>query len=70
VEARDKLVMPATLRITYADGRTRDVALPAETWIRQGSVAVAVSPGEVRSAEIDPDHALPDRDRSNNRKTA
>jgi hypothetical protein len=70
VEARDKLVMPATLRITYADGRTRDVALPAETWIRQGSVAVAVPPGEVRSAEIDPDHALPDRDRSNNRKTA
>ena len=41
VEARDKLVMPVTLRVTYADGHTADVRLPAETWIRQASVAVA-----------------------------
>jgi hypothetical protein len=58
--------MPATLRVTYADGRTSDVALPAETWIRQAATDVAVPRGNVVRAELDPDHKLPDRDRSNN----
>ena len=66
VEARDRLVMPATLRVTYADGRTSDLRLPAETWIRQASTAVAAPAGQVVKAELDPDHKLPDRDRSNN----
>jgi hypothetical protein len=69
VEARDKLVMPATLRVTYADGKSVDVRLPAETWIRQASVLVPVPAGDVRAAELDPDHVLPDGDRSNNRAT-
>lgn len=58
--------MPATLRVTYANGTTRDVRLPAETWIRQASTAVSVPVGTVVKAELDPDHKLPDRDRSNN----
>jgi hypothetical protein len=66
VVSRDKLVMPATLRVTYADGRTIDVALPAETWIRQAATDVAVPRGTVVRVELDPDHKLPDRDRSNN----
>jgi len=66
VVSRDKLVMPATLRVTYADGRTTDVALPAETWIRQEATDVAVPRGDVVKAELDPDHKLPDRDRGNN----
>jgi len=66
VVSRDKLVMPATLRVTYADGRTTDIALPAETWIRQAATDVAVPKGNVVRAELDPDHKLPDRDRSNN----
>jgi hypothetical protein len=66
VVSRDKLVMPATLRVTYADGRTSDVALPAETWIRQAATDIAVPRGTVVRAELDPDHKLPDRDRSNN----
>jgi hypothetical protein len=66
VVSRDKLVMPATLRVTYAGGRTSDVALPAETWIRQAATDVAVPRGNVLRAELDPDHKLPDRDRSNN----
>ena len=66
VTSRDRLVMPATLRVTYANGTTRDVRLPAETWIRQASTAVSVPAGTVVKAELDPDHKLPDRDRSNN----
>jgi hypothetical protein len=67
VESRDKLVMPATLRVTFADGKTRDVRLPAETWIRQAATNVPiVSSSPVVRAELDPDHRLPDRDRTNN----
>jgi hypothetical protein len=58
--------MPATLRVTYDNGTTRDVRLPAETWIRQASTAVSVPAGTIVKAELDPGHKLPDRDRSNN----
>ncbi|MBW4331513.1 M1 family metallopeptidase [Stakelama sp. CBK3Z-3] len=67
VEARDKLIIPATLRVTFADGSTKDVRLPAETWIRQAATAVPVGgTSKVVKAEIDPDHKLPDKDRKNN----
>jgi hypothetical protein len=67
VETRDKLIMPATLRLTFADGSTRDVRLPAETWIRQASTDVpVVSNSPVVRAVVDPDHKIPDKDRSNN----
>jgi hypothetical protein len=67
VESLEKLVMPVTMRLTFADGTSRDVRLPAETWIRQAAVDVPV-PGAspVIRAELDPDHKIPDRDRSNN----
>jgi hypothetical protein len=59
--------MPVTLRVTFANGTARHVRLPAETWIRQGSTQVpVVSDSAVVRAELDPDHKLPDRNRSNN----
>ncbi|WP_419826380.1 M1 family metallopeptidase [Sphingomonas sp.] len=69
VETHDRLVMPVTLRLTFADGSKRDMRLPAETWIRQAATDVPVSGGRVVRAELDPDHKLPDRDRSNNAVT-
>ena len=67
VAAKDKLVMPATLRVTFADGTSKDVRLPAETWIRQASTAVPVGgTSQVVSAVLDPDHRIPDKDRTNN----
>jgi hypothetical protein len=59
--------MPVTLRLTFADGTRRDIRLPAETWIRQATTNVPV-PGSspVVRAELDPDHRIPDRDRTNN----
>jgi hypothetical protein len=70
VEARDKLVMPVTLRVGFADGTSRDIRLPAETWIRQASTDVpVVSPLPVVRAVLDPDHKIPDRDRSDNEFT-
>ncbi|MDB5738630.1 MAG: hypothetical protein JWO65_2298 [Sphingomonas bacterium] len=71
VENRDPLVMPVTLRVDYADGGHEDVKLPAETWIRQSVSDVPFAAGRrVVAATLDPDHVLPDRDRSNNRVEA
>ena len=67
VQSLDKMVLPVTLRVTFADGTTRDIRLPAETWIRQASTNVpVVANSPLIRAELDPDHKIPDRDRSNN----
>ncbi|WP_237452174.1 M1 family metallopeptidase [Qipengyuania algicida] len=67
VGSYDKLVMPATLRVNFADGTHEDMSLPVESWIRNRDTKVFVPAGStVLSAEVDPDHKLPDRDRSNN----
>jgi hypothetical protein len=64
VESRDRLVMPVTLRVSYADGSQRDLRLPAETFIRQPQTLIPLPAGDVIRAELDPDHRIPDRDRS------
>ena len=70
VGAHDKLIMPATLRIDFSDGSHRDVRLEADAWIRETTASVYVEPGKtVTGATIDPDHVIPDKDRSNNRLT-
>ncbi|MDR6936113.1 M1 family metallopeptidase [Luteibacter sp. 3190] len=67
VENRDRLVMPATLRVTFDDRTTRDIRVPVETWQQHTSFGVSVPGGRrIVRAEIDPDHRIPDRDRSNN----
>ncbi len=71
VANRDPLVMPTVLRLRFADGTGEDRALPAETWIRLVSNTVHVAPGRrLVSATLDPDHLLPDRDRTNDAMTA
>ena len=66
IESRDKLVMPAVLEVKYADGQTTRVNLPVETFIQRAKAVVSVPPGRIASVTLDPDHRLPDRDRSNN----
>ncbi len=62
-----QLVMPATLRIALKDSSHVDVNVPAETWMQQSSHVFTVSTASPAvSATIDPDHAIPDADRSNN----
>ncbi len=59
--------MPALLRVMFADGTHRDYRLPVESWIRETTTAVLIEPDKtVVRAVVDPDHRLPDRDRSNN----
>ena len=65
LESRDKLVMPAVLEVKYADGHAIRIKLPVETWMRTKPV-IAAPAGRISSVTLDPDHLLPDRDRSNN----
>ncbi|GAB2591573.1 M1 family metallopeptidase [Dyella jejuensis] len=63
----DKLVMPATLQVVYTDGSKQDVRVPVETWMQHRSYVINVAGNKpVKSATIDPQHAIPDVDRSNN----
>jgi hypothetical protein len=63
----DRMVMPSTLEVKYADGTAERIALPAETWILRGRTTINVAGhGPIASATVDPDHVVPDKDRSNN----
>ena len=63
----DRMVRPSMLEVKYASGATTRVALPAETWILRGRTKVTVpGGGPIATVTIDPDHVVPDKDRSNN----
>lgn len=63
----DKLVMPSTLEVIYTDGSKQDVRVPVETWMQHRSYAIRVDGNKpVKSATIDPQHVIPDVNRSNN----
>src|SRR6185437_3881231 len=65
VSNRGQLVLPARLRVTFKDGTTSEIALPAESWIQSGRHSFAVgSRQSITRVVIDPDHHLPQRDRS------
>ena len=64
---RGTMVMPAELRITYADGTSDTVRLPVEMWnLGQHFVYRVPAKKPVRRVEVDPRKVLPDIDRSNN----
>ncbi|MBN6101776.1 M1 family metallopeptidase [Xanthomonas sp. CFBP 8703] len=67
LQSRQKLVMPATLRIDFADGSHLDQRVPVETWIQQTQPQIRVpSTQKVLHVTLDPDHRLPDADRGDN----
>lgn len=67
IAAKDKLILPATLRVDFSDGSHRDYRLPAESFIRHDTTAVTTEAGKtVTEVHLDPDHKLPDSDRANN----
>ena len=64
---KDKLVMPLLLKITMKDGSTDSLHLPFQIWQRTGTFEVPYhSKTLIDSVVLDPDHILPDIDRSNN----
>jgi len=64
---KERMVMPLTFRVTYADGTTEDQRLPVEAWFQSDRlVRTLASDREVREVRIDPDQMLPDVARGNN----
>ncbi|UKE70644.1 M1 family metallopeptidase [Xanthomonas cerealis pv. cerealis] len=67
LQSQQKLVMPATLRIDFADGSHLDQRVPVETWIQQTQPQIRVpSTQKVVHVTLDPEHKLPDADRGDN----
>ena len=67
VTNRRPLVLPATLEVLYADGSKERMRIPAEAWLNKGTAVFRFSGNKaVVSATVDPDHVLPDDDRTNN----
>lgn len=63
----DRLVMPATVEVTFADGSKKRLRVEADAWIRQRAVALKLeSTQAITSVTVDPDQVIPDADRSNN----
>ncbi|AAW60563.1 Peptidase [Gluconobacter oxydans 621H] len=63
-----ELPLPVLLRAEYADGKSEEIRIPTEAW-RQGSdivVSLPVHDG-LKVVTLDPDHVIPDVDRSDNR---
>ncbi len=65
---RGTMVMPAELRVTFADGRTETVQLPVEMWNLGNRFTYRYrGGGSVVSVVLDPRQVLPDTNRGNNR---
>lgn len=66
VENHGQLVLPATVRVTLASGGKAELRVPVEAWMQSGSRVFTLDTHErVTEAAVDPDHRLPDRDRTN-----
>jgi Peptidase family M1 domain len=65
---KGQLVLPATVEVRYTEGTTTRFRLPVETW---ESKAQTEWQGDkpIASVKVDPDHVLPDDDRTDNELT-
>jgi hypothetical protein len=62
-----QLLLPATLRIEREGGQPIDVKIPVETWMQNTTHTFLVdTTTRVTAVTLDPEHKIPDSDRSNN----
>ena len=67
IQTLDKLVLPAVLEIRYVTGPDVRVNVPVEAWMHSSKVVVRLPGGAaIKEVIVDPDHRLPDSDRTNN----
>ena len=64
---RGQLVLPATVEVKFTDNTSTRFRLPVETWLNK-TEATWTGPKPIASVTIDPDHQLPDDNRTNNTK--
>jgi hypothetical protein len=71
ISNRGQLVLPTTVEVKFKDGTAMREQLPVETWLSKSEYVWNVPGGKaIESVVIDPDHVLPDDDRSNNARKA
>jgi hypothetical protein len=66
IEQADGLLMPVELSIEYEDGASERRRIPVEAFTHEDAFTATIEGTDVSSVTIDPDHILPDVDRSNN----
>jgi len=67
LENKNKLVLPVLIRITESNGKINNIKLPVEIWERDSHFTLKLdSNSTIKTVELDPEHKLPDVDRSNN----
>lgn len=67
IENKQQMPMPVKIEIKENNGKTQTVDLPVEVWQRSAQWTFRVpTTTKVSSVKIDPQHQLPDIDRSNN----
>jgi hypothetical protein len=67
VQNLDRMVLPAVVQVEFKDGSRKRIALPAETWMLKSVVTLHVEGAQpIKAVVVDPDHVLPDRNRTNN----
>jgi hypothetical protein len=69
ISNRRPLVLPATLEVTYTDGTKERIRIPTEAWLSKSTATYIFhgnQPAATATVTIDPDHVLPDDDRTNN----
>ena len=62
-----QLVLPAWVQVKYDDGTDLKIKLPAETWMQKAIYNMPLpTTKKILEVNIDPDHRVPDADRTNN----
>ncbi|MDR6943063.1 M1 family metallopeptidase [Mucilaginibacter pocheonensis] len=65
---KEKLPMPFTIEVKYKDGSKKRTYLPVETWLQRKQITLTLpATQEAESVTLDPDNALPDLNRKNNK---
>jgi len=71
IRNRGQLVLPATVEVKFKDGTSTRLKVPVETWLSKAEFNWNAPGGKmIDTVTIDPDHVLPDDDRTNNVKKA
>ena len=65
ISNKGQLVLPATVEVQFTDGSKTRFRLPVEAWESKGDMQWA-GDKPIASVTVDPDHMLPDDDRTNN----
>jgi len=67
IEQNGQLVLPVWVQVRYEDGTDLKIKLPAETWMQKATYNMSLpTTKKIIEVTIDPEHRIPDGDRTNN----